>query len=1163
MAKKDKNLTFIRSNYTISTKHKTLKDNRNIYVRDFMVTTNNGGWDSGSIPYGESNFKMVHRNDVKQSRKHTYGKWLMNGESDVWTAEDIKTALIENSNVFNNEMKSELIPNYKSLLDFAYFGSCTEMIKSSITNIISTFPGELYVTENKFYWYDNNDNSYALKDETGRFLYLVDNPFLIDIFTETIKPGREDAEKFFCAAREHYKILDPYENICNYDFQRWVVEIKEGYNFKCPQEGYVGKVLLSGDYDGVSIKSNIEYDKVTLQDEGNTFIIYIYYFNNKYIYLTNSLWIGYHVRLSEVKINEFYNNTLDDFERFLLNKDTRPRFLITLEKYHYTDLGLRTSNETLQWPTIGGWNLDIESADYSEYLESLLDMASVFDEYHSNNLLRMMTHDSIKNMDLTFSNDKTDEDITDYNIGTSRMEGLFWAYGRIFDDIKRYIDNIKLSNNITYSQKQEIPESILSEKLDLAGWDLYDPTSTLKNVSVDNLFPQQYKSYSLSDVKENFLKTLFLNSKDIFSRKGTKYSIEMIMSMFGFCSYDYARNLYPYLPLEQQVYDVTEEGVVIKKWEELTGKEQESYFDYKINEYVSIASNTESDVISLDEEFPAEVYNKMLLKNSYMSDTVFLEDVTGEINSLEGLPVREVNFYKTNGEVVKYLIPWYSNAVYKNNKMYFQMYGGWGEVSLKEISERIHINNEESKLYTILNGGETFKIYSETLKYLKFKNKVFDLLTIPYRELTDGDIYFINTPEIGEYHYYILKDKEKSHSMSGWKAIDENDFENDTVDAIKVVYLESIIDENRGNNPHVGYGTYDDGNTYLEYFRQLFKYEIDNNSPTNQLFTSDAYNCDMSIIDDIQNCGFKVSDIIKDNVKVWYFTPTMLSYEKSPSGMFVYPSTAGQSLTLTSGYTINDNSAWRVYCSEYTTTKYDTVIDVYPFDKLNENEIYNVSFTVKNTATSTIVVKIKLGKVPGVTSFVSTDVVDSIEMLPNTERNITFSGYPWAKANLQIWIEPRWTQEGTGKYYPIKYDISKIYLTKVSQIDGLVKDEETGLYHVYKGNDVETIKVGKPAFEDGQTHYDAEFSTFNFETQQLNTNDEAAANSIINVKNLEIDFANKYVALGGFRNYLLKAVMPYVTQVIPSTAILKVGFNSGAEADAYVHYDIAETAGII
>ena len=61
----------------------------------------------------------------------------------------------------------------------------------------------------------------------------------------------------------------------------------------------------------------------------------------------------------------------------------------------------------------------------------------------------------------------------------------------------------------------------------------------------------------------------------------------------------------------------------------------------------------------------------------------------------------------------------------------------------------------------------------------------------------------------------------------------EEDFKNNKTEALKVVYLESIIDENKGNNPHVGYGTYDDGKTYLEYFRQLFKYEIDNNSSEN------------------------------------------------------------------------------------------------------------------------------------------------------------------------------------------------------------------------------------------------------------------------------------------------------------------------------------------
>ena len=49
-----------KSNYTLKEKHKELKNGNFIYERDYMVTTNLGGYDSGAIPYGESNFKFVH-----------------------------------------------------------------------------------------------------------------------------------------------------------------------------------------------------------------------------------------------------------------------------------------------------------------------------------------------------------------------------------------------------------------------------------------------------------------------------------------------------------------------------------------------------------------------------------------------------------------------------------------------------------------------------------------------------------------------------------------------------------------------------------------------------------------------------------------------------------------------------------------------------------------------------------------------------------------------------------------------------------------------------------------------------------------------------------------------------------------------------------------------
>jgi p-aminobenzoyl-glutamate transporter AbgT len=93
-------------------------------------------------------------------------------------------------------------------------------------------------------------------------------------------------------------------------------------------------------------------------------------------------------------------------------------------------------------------------------------------------------------------------------------------------------------------------------------------------------------------------------------------------------------------------------------------------------------------------------------------------------------------------------------------------------------------------------------------------------------------------------------------------------------------------------------------------------------------------------------------------------------------------------------------------------------------------------------------------------------------------------------------------------------------------------------------------------------HFDSELSAFNLETQNYDDNDEAAANSIINVKNLKILFANKYNNFEDFKKYLYGVILPYITQLIPSTTILNVEFE-GVEASAVVDYTFAGIAGIV
>jgi len=993
---KKKNLEFLKSNYTLRKTHKTLKGDIKVFERDYMVTTNGGSWDSGSIPYGESNFKFIDRDDRKELRKHNYGKWLKtdNG-SEYWTMEDIQKQIEGKKSSTCDESRMNIKPVYSSLLDFAYFGNCTEMIKASVNDIISKYPGEMFVTEQPVTYYNGSEFVRLGTEDGYDNLCFIANPYGIDIYTPYVSKTKKNSEgydelKYFCESRDKYKILydvsGTTEVYC--EPHRWILDF-DGDRLVCPIEGdLIGRVLISGEYDSsLDIKENFTGD--------SQFVIYVYYANGEIVYLADSKWSGFHIRPIDSAVDKFYNK-LDDFERFLLNRDSIPLYSITIDTMEESERGFSFSKKTFVWPTMYGWNLDVESTNYNNYLNGLLEQAGFYDELFSDNLWRMMVHDSIKNMDLTFSNPSKDEDKSDYNIGTTKVQGLFWAIGRLFDDIKRYIDNIGSVNQITYSQSNNISDYLLTDKLELNGWETYNPTETLDSdteVEGSELFPGVTKKYTLEDVKSLFYGALNINSKDIFSRKGTRQAIEMVLALFGLNSYDYGKALYMATP-----------GTSKKSWDNLEKEDKQKYYDYELNEYVAVVSNTSGDVVDIEDELPIERYNK--LKTSYIESNEF----TGPQNPLQGLPVREITIevLSTDEEETsykKYLIPWFSKTDKLDGNMYFQMYGGWSDLSIKKISEEIAPD------VNVIRSDKTFKVYSETQKYLKYKANLRDLVHNRYDTLKNGDIFYVNDIETDSdkylsgvsdpSNYFILVDKENFTEFgdNAWKNIPKSDIEKGIFDGIKVLYLESLIDDNKGNNPHVGYGDYDDGAEYLNYFKQIFKYTIDSDTYENPTFVDEAYDCETGELnEEIKKCGFNVSDLILDNMKVWYFT------------------------------------------------------------------------------------------------------ADNVEPLP-------------------IIVENSVPVDGED------YTVSSGY-------------EDAGFRY--------EVKVGKDSVKNKQTKLTTDLEAFNLETQENNSNSESAADSIINVKNLEIKFADKFSENEGFKEYLYNVIVPYVNQVIPSTTISKI-YVDGAD----------------
>ena len=777
-----------KSYFTIKEKRHQRTNDGTIFERDYMTLNSLGGWPGKTFPYGDGNFKMLAGDKYNTTRKHNFGNWAKNENGEtLWTLKDLEKISQGDSIQDSNNIKAN--PNTTSLLSFAYYGSCVETIKNTITSIIKKFPAELYVRQ-------------AIQDDEDEILNgkcLVENPFGIDIISDS---GKDEPLKSFADGSTFFEVKGNSGNTVG--DVKWSVEHHtEGINLKCLKHGdIINTVTILGEFQIKEI-----------------------YYNGNRILVTEKDYQGYHIRPKQDFITELVNE-YTDIEKILINFNTNPLYTATLDYPHEDeDTGkIITYQKKLSWPTtMGGWNLDIESSRYSKYLSEILDIAAFYDEYYTDNIWRSMTHDAIKNMDGTFVEDNIDSDA--YNEGISRIEALLHSYGHFFDGFKFTIDSLKNRNTITYSGDNNVPDYFLYDMNEKSGWDTSDPVSTLENRETGKLdFDGLSQSFSKADAQRQFLVSLKLNSKSILSKKGTRRGIEELLSLFGLESEDHGKG---------------------------NG-------DYSITEYVAVLkpNANSSFVVPAEESFPIEEYN--MLKISYPQSTDgYYED------TLEGLPVKIV-YYKDK----KYLIPWFFTNSAIDGNPYFQMYGGWGKKYEKEVET-------ENGTVTLTNG-----IFEETEKYLNYATSIEALESILADKVRNGDIYYVadisnykeasDNPDSVSNYFICINEDEVGNIEKGWENISIENINAGQGNGIKVLYLESIVDEIKGNNPHVGFGNYDDGSGYYEIFKQLFKYSIENDN-----FNDGAYRCEEDHLEDIiLQAGFDGAEkLIKDNAKCWYFKP--------------------------------------------------------------------------------------------------------------------------------------------------------------------------------------------------------------------------------------------------------------------------------------------------
>lgn len=702
------------SNYIRRKVHKRLHDSV-IFERDWVTT--NGGIQrlakGQTAIYGDGNFIFTTSNVSNPKRKHVGGS-----EAEIFTYEDVEN--IESSeDISSRPFKS------KDLRDFAYYGSCTELVRSAVEGIILEFPGRITSTGEPV----NMD----MVSGIASTVYRVNNPFNIDIHHEQpdeIEIGPlTNPMRYMCLSKEKYNVTD-----FSVTYDSDVCIIKDKWT-------KIGTASVNG------------------------IIFYICRRGTDIIYFSQQATFN-PIQPTEETIEDYFKN-LDGFEAVLLNRESKPYYMNKFVTPIMGELVYKYVDRIYAWPSKDGF-IDIDTPAFYSFLDRLIEMASAFDSEWTDNLYGRMTHEAIKRYDTTFDRSYVTGDEENMVNGGERMEKTLRVIGSIFDDVKRTIDGIKRVNDVGYG----LPNSgmdidTVDDKLELSGWEVYSTIPTgatgeeiLEEADVthgDEI--RWYPSLRLGtltaiEADNEFRKRLLLSAKYINSAKGTIHGIEMVLALFG-------------LKLDE---------------------------DYKIKErYRTLSVN---DALPYDETM--EKVEK--LKPYYDFD----DDGNSEI---PGVPLKP---FCINGNDI--VIPFYEkDKIYADPNFYFESKGGWGK----------NVHGDENHL--------------ETMNYLKVVSDFGDLLRLNAMDLEKGMIYYVvnlatyvQDAEVTDTsvlenltHFFVCDQPYLPTQPSSWINIEEN--ENDGLWQ-RCAYLDSIINTSQGNNPHTGYGNYDDGKHYWDTLAQPYKY---------------------------------------------------------------------------------------------------------------------------------------------------------------------------------------------------------------------------------------------------------------------------------------------------------------------------------------------------
>ena len=781
-------MAFIKShsNYVLKSKHQNVNDGT-IYERDITTIGGVNQFSKGMTPiYRSNNFIISVRNDTGSTNVYNNSKWEKStSASTIWTLENVSGMTSNNDD--SNDVKIVLKQDYYDFCDFAYYGSLSELFRASVTDILDRFPGELYCTSNNIYYTVSEViDKEVIEDRRilgNDGLYNIDNPFGIDLHSKVTPKNNTNPLKYFADdGFKNYSLIDKYGKPSG--ITSWSVAYSGETYCK-------GKKICDITIEASNVEEGTKKNYIIeayVGDDGKLF-----YFGDE-----NMKELQIHIRPNEKYITEFYNKC-DNFQKLIMNRKSTPLYKAVFSVLKENEYGFYRDFETFVFPTtFGGYNIIANDYGFSDYTKRLADIGEFYDNRVSDNIYRSMTHEAIKNFDWTYTKEYTQGDEEEYVFGGQKIQKALRVIGREFDEIKSYIDNIKNIRKLSYDERSNMPDYFLKYSLDSDGWDIKLPYPYEGNVDDDEnecaftISSQDkiVKPYSSSLIEDN------MNKYGFFMYKGDKdndaWNLEdnEIPKKYNDTDYHFAiavdkvnhsissgstwyrcttRNrIKPYTSDKEYSYhDMSNEflrrlrlnskyiwrhkgtvegiemilgmfGLKSKRFCDLSNKGFDA--DYEISEYSWSTEPIEDKWDCLHNMYYFDWVNstKNIVYDYRGTSEYTNASASSDYVSYQGLPVG----YKDVGKR-RFLYPNFNKDEKYDGDPYFQMKGGWQNKVYENGNKKYYFQFNED--FTNIIKSDTKPIYKETVKSIKSVNTLSDLLSISIGDTFDGDICFVSS----------------------------------------------------------------------------------------------------------------------------------------------------------------------------------------------------------------------------------------------------------------------------------------------------------------------------------------------------------------------------------------------------------------------------------